>query len=307
MAEQKDTKANEKRFETIKKEKKKILMKAFSDFSKRTLTETERNMRKFAIELNDFLQIILSITNPRPHELIYPIDIDDPKEVKHLEKLKQLLNADDPSTKNFAPDTVKFLKEFGNPRKQPTYMFIFNHNGDIREFSRYLNLKTWKVLSDLNFYNDDLSVKLPLNTRQITKKFKICMYMNPQRFADFYKSKKNINLQRDNKVFLIYDDHGHSYKTTYNTFKTCLWAFSNTDHTMIPNIFFSKSLLSLKRNCFRIYVLWMIITYGLGMELKSESIISMLHNYWRKFLIEEPYDPRLFLLIEAFLGFLPDY
>ena len=176
MAEQKDTKANEKRFETIKKEKKKILMKAFSDFSKRTLTETERNMRKFAIELNDFLQIILSITNPRPHELIYPIDIDDPKEVKHLEKLKQLLNADDPSTKNFAPDTVKFLKEFGNPRKQPTYMFIFNHNGDIREFSRYLNLKTWKVLSDLNFYNDDLSIKLPLNTRQITKKFKICMY-----------------------------------------------------------------------------------------------------------------------------------
>lgn len=370
MAEQKDIEVNKKSPYALKKEAKRAqLMKTLTVFSKKTLTESERAMRKFAIEhlldkknlsdivgfyfrmsnapnkkyieiqlldfhykykrthnwffrsvddkfilrdkisgigmieINDFLQIILSINDPRPQELIYPIDIDHPKERKHLEKLKHLSEIEDPLAKNFAPDTTKFLKTFGQSQKQKEYMFLFSSNMAIKEFCSCLNNETWKSFSNIRFYNYNSPVELSPDPFQIQKRFKISLHFNPLQFISFYENRKNPTNLHNNTIFLICDYNpdifaiGHKYKM----FKKCLWIFSTTPHK-IPDTFFSQNLL-LQDHYRRIYNLWMIITYGLGMETEMGTTPPPTSKHWYNFLTQNQYDPRIFLFVDDILGF----
>lgn len=249
-------------------------------------------------ELNDFLQIILSINNPRPRELNYLIYINNPKEHEYLKELKYLLEIGDPLAKNFAPETVKFLKTFDQPQKQKEYLFTFERTEVIREVSKRLNENTWKILSGLNFYDDNSPVKLSPDPYLVQKMFKFSFRVSPQSFLNFYEKHKNEgDLHRTDKVFLI-GLYEHSDELTYDMFKKCLWAISNTRHR-IPNTFFSTNFLLMLRNLRCIYNLWLIITYGLESEIENKTPMSP--KYWYSFLTQEPYDPRLFLFIEEFL------
>lgn len=216
-------------------------------------------------------------------------------------------------------------------------LFLFKDRQQIKEFPKFLNNETWKMLADVNFYGIDMPVhqlhyqsgthniwrkiynKLReqiWNRKRICKQFKLAIHElnNASKLISYESNETN---KKIDKIHII-----HLYMKTQRSrcsIKKCLrfmfdpkFQYSDAvfiDETDLPNpsIYIRHDPQTVRHN--DIFNLMQIVTYGLYEPIHKNTTlfdafsapsITFSMQEWPNFLTQGCYDPRLFLFIHDF-------